>query len=58
MDQAKDYKSFEYMDDLLNEPGINELVEQMTPETLEWFKESLVREGLYAQYVFERSTRG
>lgn len=39
------------MNQLLAEPGLQDLVQQMTPETLEWFKESLVREGLYKDYV-------
>jgi recombinational DNA repair protein RecT len=42
------------MQELLDQPGVRENVAQMKPETLEWFKESLVKTGVYAAYVKER----
>lgn len=43
------------MDQLLNEPGIKEQVAIMKPETLEFYKELLVTQGIYAQYVREHT---
>ena len=45
----------EIMNELLNQPGVKENVEKMKPEVLEWYKELLVGEGIYAKYVKERN---
>ena len=45
------------MGELLNEPGVRGKVKRMTPAELQWFKESLVSEGVYAQYVLERQKK-
>lgn len=46
------------MSELLTQPGIKEQVSQMTPEMLEWFKDLLVKQGIYARYVKERGRGG
>jgi Zn-dependent oligopeptidase len=45
------------MAELLEQPGIKEQVDQMTPEMLEWFKELLVSQGVYARFVSERQNQ-
>lgn len=45
---------FEIMDELLQQPDVAESVKDMNPDTLEWFKELLVSQGIYAKYVKER----
>ena len=45
------------MAELLAQPGVREQVEQMTPDELDWYKELLVSEGIYKQYVKERKKR-
>jgi hypothetical protein len=44
----------EIMDELLKQPDVAENIKYMTPDTLEWFKELLVSQGIYAKYVEER----
>lgn len=44
----------EIMNELLKQPEIAESVKNMKPETLEWYKELLVSQGIYARYVKER----
>lgn len=46
------------MQELIDQPGVRENVEKMTAKELEWFKEVLVRQGVYAQYVKERKAAG
>lgn len=41
------------MNDLLSQPTVAKDVLKMTPETLRAFKELLVSEGIYSQYVLE-----
>jgi hypothetical protein len=43
------------MNELLEQPGIKENVEKMTPAELDYFKTLLVCNGIYAQYVEERN---
>jgi hypothetical protein len=43
--------------ELLEQPGVKEHVEKMTPRELTWCKELLVSRGIYAQYVKERKER-
>jgi hypothetical protein len=45
----------EIMDELLKQPEVVKSVKDMKPETLEWFKELLVSQGIYARYVKERA---
>ena len=42
------------MAELLEQPGVKENVAKMSPEMLEWFKELLVKQGVYIRYVSER----
>lgn len=44
------------MAELLAQDGVREHVEAMTPEELEWYKDLLVSQGIYATYVKERET--
>ena len=44
----------EIMDELLNTPEVKPLVQDMTPETLAWYKDMLVSMGIYNRYVEER----
>jgi hypothetical protein len=44
----------EIMGELLKQPEVAENVKDMKPKTLEWFKELLVSQGIYAKYVEER----
>lgn len=44
----------EIMDELLRQPDVTKSVKDMKPETLQWFKELLVSQGIYAKYVKER----
>lgn len=45
------------MDELLAQPGIAEFVVNMTDEERAWYRDLLVREGLYARYVEERERK-
>lgn len=45
------------MDELLAQPGIAEYVELMTDEERAWYRDLLVREGLYTRYVQERAKK-
>lgn len=47
----------EIMDELLDTPAIREETSRMRPETLEWYKELLVSQGIYARYVRERRVK-
>ena len=42
------------MAELLEQPDVRKFVKSMVPEELEWYKELLVSEGIYAQYVKDR----
>lgn len=42
------------MAELLEQPDLKVQVAEMQPEELDWFKELLVSQGIYAQYVKER----
>ena len=42
------------MQELLERPGIQEFVAKMTPEELAWYKDLLVKQGIYARYGRER----
>jgi hypothetical protein len=44
----------EIMNELLKQPGVKKNVKKMKPETLEWFKELLVSQGIYSKYIRER----
>ena len=44
----------EIMKELLEQPEVKESVKDMNPETLEWYKELLVSQGIYDRYVKER----
>lgn len=44
----------EIMDELLNTPEVKPLVQDMTPETLAWYKDMLVSMGIYNRYLKER----
>lgn len=46
------------MSKLLKSRGIRENVQLMKPETLKWFIELLVEQGIYEQYVKERGKNG
>jgi hypothetical protein len=41
------------MQALLDSPGVKENVVKMTPEELAWFKELLVKQGIYQRFVLE-----
>ena len=43
------------MDELLNTPKAKAETQHMTPETLSWYRDLLVTEGVYDRYVKERS---
>lgn len=45
------------MQELLDQPGVRENASAMTPGMLDWFKELLVSEGIYARYVKEREAK-
>ena len=45
------------MEELLGQPSISKYVVGMKPETLDWYKFLLVREGVYARYVKQRSSK-
>ena len=45
------------MAELINQPDVKEQTCKMHPDTLAWFKEILVREGVYARYVKERQRK-
>lgn len=42
------------MAELLAQPGVKENVALMKPETLAFFKETLVSEGIYARFALEK----
>lgn len=42
------------MQELMESDGVKENVEKMTPEVLKYFKDLLVRQGVYARFVQER----
>lgn len=42
------------MQELLDTPKVKAEVEKLSPEALEWYRELLVSEGIYDQYVKER----
>lgn len=42
------------LNELLEQPGVKENVEKMTPVELSWYKALLVSQGIYANYVKER----
>ena len=42
------------MQEFLEQPGVKEEVAKMTPETLAWYKDLLVEQGVYAKYIIER----
>lgn len=42
------------MQELLDSPSVKKNVAKMTPEVLEYFKELLVRQGVYARFVLEK----
>jgi len=42
------------MDELLNTPKVKAETQYMTPETLSWYRDLLVSEGIYDRYVKER----
>lgn len=48
----------EIMAELLAQPSVKENADKMTPEMLEWFRELLVSQGIYAKYVKERRKAG
>lgn len=43
--------------ELLNQPKVKKQVKNMSPEFLKWFKETLVSQGVYSQYVREREEK-
>ena len=45
------------MKELLDQPDVKEQVKQMDPETLKWFKELLVSQGVYDRYAKEREVK-
>lgn len=45
------------MDELLAQPGVAEFVATMTDEERAWYRDLLVREGIYARYVQEREQK-
>lgn len=45
------------MTELLQQEGVREEVANMTPETLAWYKDLLVSEGIYVKYVKERKDK-
>ena len=47
----------EIMQKLLNEPGVKENVEKMTPDELKFYKKLLVDQGIYAKYVREQKQK-
>ena len=47
----------EIMAELLEQPEVKKEIAGMTPEVLEWFKELLISEGIYQQYVRERGKK-
>jgi len=42
------------MQELLDSPGVKENVAQMSPQVLAYFKELLVKQGVYARFVQEK----
>jgi len=46
------------MAELLEQPSVKAQVESMTPDERAFFKELLVSQGIYAQYVKERKAKG
>lgn len=45
------------MFELLQQPNVRKETASMTAETLAWYKELLVSQGIYAQYVQEREAQ-
>lgn len=45
-------------EEFMNQPEVKESASKLSPSELEWFKELVVSEGLYEQYVKERENRG
>ena len=44
------------MHEFLEQSGVKEEVAKMTPETLAWYKDLLVEQGVYIRFVAERQT--
>lgn len=42
------------LQELLNTPEVKKDIEGMSPDTLAWYRDLLVAEGIYDQYVKER----
>ena len=45
------------MQEFLSEPGVLEKFAQMTPKEQDYFKQLLVKQGIYQQYVVERQRK-
>lgn len=45
------------MAELLDQPDVKREIAGMTPEMLEWYKDLLVSEGIYTQYLKERGKK-
>lgn len=45
------------MQEFLSEPGVLEKFAQMTPKEQDYFKQLLVKQGIYQRYVIERQRK-